>query len=598
VRFLLLWVVGSLMGCSSLSISSETSRFNKYLDEEFEKGLENFPEMYTYLGLKKKYNQLNNYTEAYALKMHELAQKELADLQQFRFEKLDESAQLSYRLYKKALEDSIADFEWRNHSYVVTQFYGFHSDLPAFLMNYHVVDNKADLEDYIARLRELKRVTLELLDQIQSREQQGIIPPRFVYDYVIEASQNIIKGAPFDGSATPSPLYEDFVKKAKALKLSQKTYEAYDKQAQEALIKNVRPAYLDFITAMQKQKKKSQGNFGVWKLKKGKDFYKTLVQRHTTTDFTPEQIHQMGLAQVKRLQNEMRQLLKEMNFKGSLQDYFTKLREDDAYYFANTPEGGEAYLALSKKYYADIQPLLPQYFRLMPKAPFEIRAVEKFRESSAGIAFYEHPSEDGRRPGVYYVNLRNMRDLPKHEAQVILYHEGAPGHHFQIALAQELKGVPQFRRYNNYTAYAEGWGLYTERLTGEMGLFKDLESQFGKLSLELLRASRLVLDTGIHAKKWTREQALDYMKKNVSGSLQDQKNEIERYFVMPGQATAYMVGMLKIIELREMARKELGGKFDIRDFHDVVLGAGPMPLSELEQNIKKYVQQKNTEVKK
>jgi uncharacterized protein (DUF885 family) len=581
-----------ISGCSSMAPSKETQRFNDYLEADFIKGLENFPEAYTYLGIKKKYDQLNSHTEDHALKIHEENQKALADIAQFDVGKMDASAQLSYRLFKKSTEDHIADFEWRKHGYVATQFFGFHSDLPAFMMNFHQVSEESDLQAYIARIKELKRVVTEQIIKIQEQEKQGVLPPRFVYPYVLEASRNILKGSPFEKSETTSPLYADFLRKAQALKLSKSTFAKYDSEMQEVLLKQVRPAYLDFITFFEKQQKRAKTDHGVWKLPRGNDYYKNLVQRHTTTNLTPAQIHKLGLENVERLQNEMRAILKEINYKGSLQSFFEKLRKDDEYYFPNTPQGGEEYLTLSRKYYADIQPKIPEYFRLLPKAKFEIKAVEKFRESSAGIAFYEHPSEDGSRPGVYYVNLRNMRDLPKHEAQVVLYHEGAPGHHFQIALAQEQKELPKFRRFSNYTAYAEGWGLYTERLTGEMGLFQDPLSRFGKLSLEMLRASRLVLDTGIHYKKWSRQQAIDYMRKNVPGSAEDQKNEIERYFVYPGQATAYMVGMLKMIELREKAKSALGAKFDIRDFHDVVLANGALPLSELEVLIDSYIQNK------
>lgn len=592
---ILIFLISS--GCSSWTLQNESDRFNDFLDAQFDEALNDYPESLTYLGIKKHYDRLNDHTEAFADRMLEKSKKTLEELKKFDFAQMNESAQLSYRLFKKNLEDTIADDQWRYHGYGTTQFYGFHSDLPAFLMNYHKVDSEEDLTAYIARLIEIKRVILEQMTLLETQEKKGILPPQFIYPYVLTASKNIITGAPFDSTAQVSPLYEDFLVKAKALKLSQKKFEQFDLAAKEALTKNVRPAYQDFIAFFQKQQKRAKGNAGIWKLPRGNEFYKTMVQRHTTTDFTPEQIHQMGLSNVARLQNEMRQILKQMNYKGTLLSYFEKIRKEDQFYFPNTPEGGEAYLNLARKYYADIQPKLPQYFRLMPKAGFEIRAVEKFREQSAGIAFYEQPSDDGKRPGVYSVNLRNMRDLPKHEAQVILYHEGAPGHHFQIALAQELKSLPKYRRYNNYTAFSEGWGLYTERLTDEMGLFQDLESQFGKLSLEMLRASRLVLDTGIHYKKWTRDQAISYMRKNVPGSVDDQKNEIERYFVIPGQATAYMVGMLKIYELREQAKKTLGDKFDIRDFHDVVLGQGAVPLSELATLVDQYVQKKSTEVK-
>ena len=583
-----------ITGCSSWTLQNENHRFNDFLDAEFEKALENSPESYTYLGIKKKYDQLNNNSEKFALKMQEERKLVHNRLAQFDSSQLNAETQLSYRLAKKGLEEQIADFEWRQHGYIATQFFGFHSDLPAFMMNLHQVENEADLEAYLSRFKELKRVVKEQVVNIQLQEKQGILPPKFVYPYVLEAAKNILQGAPFDKSQTASPLYADFVRKAQALKLSKSSYEKYANEAQDLLIKQVRPAYLDFISFFEKQQKRAKTNHGVWRLPRGNEYYKILVQRHTTTQLTPAEIHRLGLENVERLQNEMRGILKELNYKGTLQSFFAKLRTDDQYYFANSPQGGEEYLALSRKYYADIQPKIPEYFRLMPKAGFEIRAVEKFREFSAGIAFYEHPSEDGKRPGVYYVNLRNMRDLPKHEAQVILYHEGAPGHHFQIALAQEQRDLPKARRFNNYTAYAEGWGLYTERLTGEMGLFQDPLSRFGKLSLEMLRASRLVLDTGIHYKKWSRETAIDYMRKNVPGPIEDQKNEIERYFVYPGQATAYMVGMLKIVELREKAKKSLGKKFDIRDFHDVVLGSGALPLSELEVLVDLYIQKKMT----
>ncbi len=590
IIFLLAVVIS---GCSSWTLQNENKRFNDFVDAEFEKSLEKYPEAYTYLGIKRKYDQLNDNTDEFATKVNEERRQLLAQLVQFDPAKMDASTQLSYRLFKKSLEEQIFDHAWRMHGYIATQFFGFHTDLPAFMMNFHQVDSESDLQAYVARLRELRRVVKEQIINIQQQEKKGILPPKFVYPYVLEASANVLKGLPFDKGAAASPLYADFARKAKALKLSQSTYNKYDQEVQDALVKHVRPAYLDFIAFFEKQQKRAKTDHGVWKLPGGNELYKTLVQRHTTTSLSPVQIHKLGLENVARLQNEMRLILKEIAYKGSLQSFFTKLRTEDEYYFSNTPQGGEEYLKLSRKYYADIQPEIPKYFRLMPKAEFEIRAVEKFRESSAGIAFYEHPSEDGKRPGVYYVNLRNMRDLPKHEAQVVLYHEGAPGHHFQIALAQEQKDLPKFRRFNNYTAYAEGWGLYTERLTGEMGLFQDPLSRFGKLSLEMLRASRLVLDTGIHYKKWSRQEALDYMRKNVPGSIEDQKNEIERYFVYPGQATAYMVGMLKIVELREKAQQALGSKFDIRDFHDVVLGSGAVPLSELESLVDSYIQKKS-----
>jgi len=586
MRFLLV-AFFVLSACSHLPLGQdETQRFNKFLDDAFEEQVSFSPEFQTALGKKKNYSRLDDYTEAFAIKMRDWAEAKLVQMEQFDITKLDAQAQLSYQLLKKDIEDGRENFKWRDHGYSITQMYGIHTSLPTFMMNMHRVDNESDLHAYIARLNEFLRVSSEVSMNVRRSEKKGVIPPKFVYPYVIEASRNMIKGQPFDKSGKDSPLFADFKAKLANLKLSADKNEKYTKLAIMAFNDSVRPAYMNMMALFEAQAKKANNTAGVWKLPQGNEYYKAMVERHTTTTMTPDQIHKLGLENVARLQNDMRAVLKKIGWKGSLQAFFRHLRKDKKFYFENTPEGRKAYLDLSKKFYDEISLKVPQYFRLLPKSGFQIRSFEEFRQDSAGIAFYEQPSEDGSRPGYYYVNLKDMRNLPKHEAEVVLYHEGAPGHHFQIAIAQELQGLPQYRRFNHYTAYVEGWGLYTERLAKEMGAYKDDYSEFGRLSLELLRASRLVVDTGMHSKKWTREKAIKYMRDNLPGALEDQKNEIERYIVMPGQATAYMVGMLKIYELRENARKQLGDKFDIRDFHDVILGSGPLPLSELESLVK------------
>lgn len=592
VSFLLLTV---LMGCSSSQKNAgieETQRFNQFLDKTFDEYLNFSPISLSYLGRKKYYDKLDDNTEAFENKMLDFAKSKLAELKEFNVSQLDAQAKISYALFKQDLENRIQDFQWKDHGYPLTQMYGAHTDLPVFMMTIHKVDNESDLRAYLSRLEEFRRVFREVVESMKRSEKLGVLPPQFVFPYVLDASQKVIQGKPFDQTAPDSPLFADFKQKMEKLNLEPEKKTYFIKKAEQILHGSVKPAYQQLMATLKDQQKRATKDDGAWKLPRGQEFYNVRLKRQTTTDYTSSQIHDLGVKSVERIHNEMRTVLQQLKFKGSLQDFFKDIRTNKKYYYPNTDEGRTAYLESSKKYYTEISKKIPTFFRLRPKAKFEIRAVEKFRENSAGVAFYDSPAEDGSRPGVYYVNLKEMGNLPKYEAEVVLYHEGTPGHHFQIALAQELKSLPQYRRYTGFNAFSEGWGLYTERLAKEMGAYKDPLSEFGRLSLELMRATRLVVDTGIHAKKWTREQALKYLNENMSSSLDDQKNEIERYIVMPGQATGYMIGMLKIVELREKAQKKLAEKFDIRDFHDTVLGNGGLPLSVLEDVVDSYIKSK------
>jgi uncharacterized protein (DUF885 family) len=587
-----------LVGCASSvgpaqkGDSRKDDEINAFFDAAFDEMADKSPEFLTQLGIKRHYGKLDMRTEKRAQEVHLWNKKKLEELLKFKRSELSTQVQLSFDLFKKSLEENIADFRFRNYGYSVTQMYGIHSNLPAFMMTMHRVDNEQDLRDYLSRIEEFRRVFRETIDGLRASEEEGVVPPRFVFPYVISASENVIKGKPFTSMGGDSPLLMDFKKKLASLKMPAVKNKYFTARAEKALLENVEPAYKEFIAFFKEQEKRATTKDGIWKFPKGKEYYKTQLERYTTTSMSAEDIHALGTKEVERIQSEMRAILTQIGYKGTLQAFFKELRTNSKYYYPNTAAGRKAYMNASMAFYKNISERTSEFFRLLPKAPFEIRAVEKFREDSAGVAFYEHPSEDGSRPGVYYVNLKEMKNLPKHEAEVILYHEGAPGHHFQIALAQELQGVPKFRRFGNYTAYAEGWGLYTETLAKEMGAYKDPMSEFGKLAAEILRAARLVVDTGLHHKQWTREDAIKYMAENCPGPLDDQKNEVERYIVMPGQATAYKVGMLKILELRENAKKELGPLFDIRDFHDVVLGNGAVPLSELEKLVLNYIQAK------
>ena len=324
---------------------------------------------------------------------------------------------------------------------------------------------------------------------------------------------------------------------------------------------------------------------GVWKYENGDAFYAELLRWYTTTDLTADEIHNIGLQEVERIHHEMEAIMAQVNFDGSLADFFLFIREGSQFYYPDTDEGREAYLAEAVRLIDVMREHLPEYFGILPKADLKVKRVEAFRERSSGTAFYNGPPADGSRPGIYYANLYRMSDMPKYKMEGLAYHEGVPGHHLQLSIGAELEGVPDFQKYIGFTAYTEGWGLYTELLAKDMGFYTDPYADFGRLSMELWRACRLVVDTGIHSKRWTREEAIDYLVENTPNAVTESTKSIERYIAQPGQATAYMIGKMKILELREKARAELGEDFDIRQFHDTVLKDGAVPLSVLERKI-------------
>jgi uncharacterized protein (DUF885 family) len=356
-----------------------------------------------------------------------------------------------------------------------------------------------------------------------------------------------------------------------------------------ALTTSVKPAYERLITLMTEQMAAAGSDDGVWRFADGAAYYRERLANYTTTALTPEQVHQLGLDQVARIHGEMRGIMAQTGFKGDLAAFFTFMRTDPRFYAPNTDAGRQLYLDESEKANQAITPLLPQWFGTLPKAPLVVKRVEAFREKSAGKAFYQRPAPDGSRPGTYYANLYNMADMPLTEVEALFYHEGVPGHHLQLAIQTELKDVPAFRQFGGVTAYSEGWGLYSEKLAKDMGLYTDPYRDFGRLQLELHRAIRLVVDTGLHHKRWSREQAIKYVGDNSADAPGGIVKAIERYIVYPGQATAYMVGRLKISDLRDKAQAALGAKFDVKGFHDVVLLAGPVPLDVLEERVDAWV---------
>jgi len=567
---------------------TESEKANKLFEDIFMENVMRSPMYQSYLGIKDDQDKWDDISEERAKEDLEFQKAQLERVMAIDESKLNEQTKISWTLMKQKLENDIADFKWRHYNYPVNQMFGMHSSVASLLINQHGISEVDDAEDYIARLNGLPELFEQLAENLELRAEKGIIAPKFVYPYVISDSENIITGAPFD-DGEPSALWADFSKKIDGLDIDDSQRDELLDSAKKAMLESVKPAYESLITSVEGIAEQADTKDGAWKFPDGEAFYNNALKRTTTTDLTADEIHQIGLDEVERIHEEMRGIMKEVGFDGTLQEFFVHMRNSDDFTYSSTEEGRQRYLDEATAVIDDMRGRLDELFLNKPKAELTVKAVEPFREKSAGKAFYQQPSMDGSRPGIYYANLYDMSSMPTYQMEALAYHEGIPGHHMQIAMAQELEGIPSFRKYGRYTAYTEGWGLYTEKLPKEIGLYEDPYSDFGRLAMELWRAVRLVVDTGIHDKKWTREEGIDFYVNNTPNAKADAVKMVERHIVMPGQATAYKIGMNKILELREKAKSELGDAFDIREFHDVVLGSGPVPLNVLEQFVNDYI---------
>ena len=575
-------------------VAAETAKANAFFDRTFDESVARSPMFMTQLGMKTDYDKWDDFSEQRALEDFVISAKNYEELKRtINFEALDDQAKVSYRLYVNDAERTIEGWRWRYHNYPLNQMSGLHSEAPAFLINFHRIDNAADARAYIARLNGMGKLFDQLLDGVKIRATKNIIPPRFVFPLVIDSCREVIKGAPFDQSGKKSALLEDFETKVGALK----DIEAGSKalliaDARAALVTTVQPTYEKLIAFLQAQEKTANDDDGAWKFSEGLDYYAFALRGSTTTRMTADQIHELGLKEVARIHHDMEAIMQQVGFKGDLQAFFKYIREDEKFYYPTTPEGKAAYLKRATQIIDDMKARLDEFFITKPKAPLVVKQVEPFREQGAAGAFYEQPAPDGSRPGTYYVNTIDMHGVPIFEMETLAHHEAIPGHHMQIAIAQELTGIPKFRKFGGNTAYVEGWALYAEYFPKEFGFYTDPYQDFGRLYDELLRAVRLVVDTGLHAKKWTRAQVMDYFRKNTPNPERDIFTETNRYIVWPSQATAYKIGMLKILELRELAKKELGPKFDLREYHDLVLKDGAVPMDILEENVRAWIAKK------
>lgn len=567
------------------AVAAANAFFERALDERLDLN----PETASSLGLRTGYDRWQDASEAGDSERLALAERQLAELRAtIDRDALDDATRLSWQVFESGEERRIARHRWRNHAYVFDKN-GTHVSLPAFLINTHRVESEQDAVDYIRRLEGVRTLMDQRILRATSAARLGILPPQFVFPYVIEDARNIVTGRPFDNGAADSPLLADFRGKVAALKIDEARRESLLARAELALLTSVKPAFDAVIAWAVEYQKAATDDDGVWKLPDGAAYYDFLLENYTTTKLTAPEIHEIGLREVARLHEDMRALMKRVGFEGDLPAFLQFMRTDPRFYYEDSDAGRAEWHADANRYIAGMRAKLPQLFITLPKADVVVKAVEPFREKSAGKAFYQRPSLDGTRPGVFYGNLYQMTEMPKYELEALVYHEAIPGHHMQNSIAMENRSLPRFRGLGGYSAYSEGWGLYSERLGKEMGFYADPWSEFGRLALELLRAVRLVVDTGLHAKRWTREQTIRYHVENSPMSEEAAIRATERYILNPGQATAYMIGMLKIVELRALAAAELGERFDVREFHDLVLRTGSVPLTVLEAEVQRWI---------
>lgn len=531
------------------------------------------------------YGKWGDASDAAEVARYERGRKALSEMEErFDYASLNEADKLSYRLFQTRADRAKAAHQFRKNYYIFDQMNGVQSRLPALMINIHRVTKASDAEAYISRLEAVGSQLDILIAQSRERAEKGVIVPDWVFPYVINDSKNIITGAPFD-NGSDSPIFADLKKKVGRLDIPEAEKSALIAKGAAALTGSFGPGYEKLIAEMERQQSTAVDGDGVWRFKDGAAYYAERLKNYTTTDLTADEIHQIGLENVARIHGEMRKIMAKVGFEGTLKEFFVHLRTSDQYFHTSR----EDYLAEANAKLDAMEKKLPEFFNTLPKAPFVIKPVEAFREKSAGKAFYQRPAADGSRPGTYYVNLYDLKGMSKTELEALAYHEALPGHHLQLAIQTELGDVPPFRKFGGITAYSEGWGLYTEELGKDMGFYTDPYSDFGRLGMELWRACRLVVDTGLHDKRWSREQAIAYLTENTPNPDSDIRKAIERYIVYPGQATAYMIGKLKILELRRRAQEALGTKFTMGDFHDVILKSGPVPLNIMEERVDAWI---------
>ena len=566
------------------------------------------PELVTQLGIPVLYDlskdELTDVSDKKQWELLNKTKKNLETLRSYNRESQSKANLLNTDILDWFLATNVEGEPYFYYDYPVNQMFGVQSNLPSFLENSHKIRDASDIEAYISRLSKFDTKFNQVLEGLKIRQDKGIIPPRFVVTRVLDEMKGFIGQSPDNeidienkdekDAVRDNILYVNLDTKLNEIgNLSEEDKKAYLIRVEEEIRTTVFPAYQELINYFNELYSKANDDDGVWKLPNGDAFYTYMLKQYTTTDLRPEDVHEIGHGEVARIKKEMLDILKNQGYEDTtrtLGEVIQELNKEERFQYPNNATGRKEALDDYNRIIDEINNNLDNAFDVRPKAGLEVRRVPEFKEEGSAGAYYTPPALDGSRGGIFYVNLRDMSEIVKFGMNTLAYHEAIPGHHFQIAIQHEIEGVPIFRNILPFTAYSEGWALYAERLAWELGFYDNNPfGNLGRLQAEMFRAVRLVVDTGIHFKKWTREEAIDYMVTNTGMTTSEVTTEIERYIVMPGQACAYKIGMMKILELREKAKNELGENFELREFHDVVLKNGAVPLDILEQIVDDYI---------
>ena len=572
-----------------------------YLAKELIIGVLDSPEYMTYLGIFDDYGKILGHNKSLSIDSLEESELDymdnletLATLKRYDLNDLSDIQKITHKIAIFDTENDIKEFEeFRYHSYPFNQISGNHLGLVEFMTDTHPIRNVREAEDYIERVRLFDESLSANLIWLEEQKKLGIFAPKFVFDHVIRQLYELI-----NHKDDENPLMQIFVKKINSLGINDDQVNNLVSELSAVIKSDVKPGFKLILDYMEENYVSSNVNHGVWSLPNGNEFYALRLRSYTTTNYTAEEIHQIGLNEVARIGNRMKEIFLELGYEVNkpVGKMMNELNENPKFLYEDTPDRKEIVIKDYNKMVKEAEEDVRPYFEKFPKSPVEVRAVPEYSEKTAAGGYYQAPSLDGSRPGVFYANLYDIKQTPKFGMRTLTFHEAVPGHHFQIALNQENEDLTLYRKLGYRTsAYTEGWALYSEQLAVEVGMTKDLYDELGVLQSEMFRANRLVVDTGIHYKKWTREKAMEYMKETTGMSDTEVRVEIERYIVWPAQATSYKMGMLQILELRDRAKNEMGDKFDLKQFHSIVLDQGIVPLFILEDLIDEWIKSKTTQ---
>lgn len=586
-KYILVFLVLNLLGCYGIQRTpslnqSENKKLAEIFSRDYEEEIKSKPMLATSMGRKEGYEHLDDESDEIKAREYERTRKKISELETVRYTFLGDEEKLSYDFYKYLNQVNLEGEKFRYHTYPINQMSGLHNQLITFMTNRHLIESLSDAEAYISRLREFQRYLGQVVSQLKVRKEKGIVAPVFALEKSINDIKNI----------TSNPiLLNDFKEKIRKLNLHEKASASLISQAEKAIAESVEPGFKELQSYLEILKKNAPREGAAWTLPRGYAFYDYSLRFSNTTNLTAEEIHRLGLSEVSKIKADILRLVSTFGYQGKTwKELRAFVMANPKFLYPNDDKGRKEFLAESELVIKNMSEKLGSAFGILPRIRLEVRAVEPYRVHSAGLAFYEEPTPDGKVPGIYYVNLGNMANATRYEMEALAYHEGIPGHHMQFATMRERGDLPAFRQYKWLSAFGEGWGLYAEHLAKEMGMYTDPVMDFGRLTMDLWRAARLVVDTGLHAKKWSIKKTKEWMLENTISGEGEVNSSIQRYLVLPGQATSYKIGMLKILEIRENAKQKLGSKFSLKAFHDEVLRQGTLPLSILEAHMTAWIE--------